>query len=351
MSSADASRVPPGRETRAAVVSILGGLGIAALGLGVSIAVHLLGTPDAPVVTPREPRPGPDVTRAEPLPPADQILAELASEPRPPLGPAPSAIELATLERFPAEPDEPHPVVIETRRGDYLRINKQRHIATDAHATEVRFTAREKASRSRTRIQIAGEGAILIEHERLAEEQRRKEEAERLAREAKEAEEQALAEELSTSGTLVDGLASSRLPVDGGSPPVSGPYTISAPWGQVGIWSRYHTGIDIAAPIGRPVLAAADGVARAPVAGSWAGVHVIVEHPNGDATLYAHLAHSTVQPGEPVRAGQVIGAIGMTGRTFGPHLHFEYYPSVRNAANPYTTSDPFTWMLTQGVRL
>lgn len=344
-----------GREARANAGCIMSGLGISALGLGVALAVNILGAPEAEIVAPRDSRPGIDVTRAEPLPSAPEILDEAGlTTPAPTqrLGSAASAVDLATLERFPSDSREPHPVSVEIRKGETTRQSKLRHREHTALATEVRTTARDKASRSRARAQLVSEGAVRLEHERLAEEQRQQEEAERLAREA--AEQERLAEEAGETvvvGTLVDGLAPSPAPRVGGSPPVSGRYTISARWGQVGMWSRYHTGIDLAAPIGRPVLAANDGVVRAPVAGGWAGIHVIVEHPDGGATLYAHLGQATVQPGDHVQAGEVIGVIGLTGRTFGPHLHFEYYPSVRSASNPYATSDPFVWMITQGVTL
>ena len=140
--------------------------------------------------------------------------------------------------------------------------------------------------------------------------------------------------------------------VSGGAaaPLPKGRYTVGARWGAVGAWSRYHTGQDLGAPIGTPIHAAANGVVVSPNAGGWAGVHVIIQPGNG-STLYAHMASSTVRPGQTVTAGQLIGYVGMTGRTFGPHLHFEYYPVGASTSDPYTTSDPYRWLLTQGVRL
>lgn len=140
--------------------------------------------------------------------------------------------------------------------------------------------------------------------------------------------------------------------VSGGAatPIAPGRYTVGASWGAVGAWSRYHTGQDIGAPIGTPIRAAANGVVVSPNGGGWAGTHVIIQHANG-STLYAHMSHATVRPGQAVTAGQVIGAVGMTGRTFGPHLHFEYYPPGAQTSNPYSTSDPFRWLLSMGVRM
>lgn len=124
--------------------------------------------------------------------------------------------------------------------------------------------------------------------------------------------------------------------------------TITARWGQVGAWSRYHTGVDFAAPIGTPVLAAAGGTIThtgfGGTASGWAGHWVSIRHDDGTHTLYAHLGGSTVPVGQRVTAGQPIGVIGMTGRTFGPHLHFELYPAGRTPGQVYTSVDPLPWL-------
>lgn len=145
-----------------------------------------------------------------------------------------------------------------------------------------------------------------------------------------------------TSAVGVSGNAATPLP--------PGRYRVGARWGAVGSWSRYHTGQDLGAAIGTPIRAAADGVVVSPNAGGWAGVHVIIRHANG-YTLYAHMSGATVRPGQTVTAGQSIGAVGMTGRTFGPHLHFEYYPVGASTSNPYSSSDPYRWLLSMGVRM
>ena len=84
----------------------------------------------------------------------------------------------------------------------------------------------------------------------------------------------------------------------------------------------FHQGIDIAAPIGTNVMAAADGVVSLVTSHKNLGRYVRVEHPDGSFSLYGHLSQQHVEEGQPVRAGQVIGAVGTTGRSTGPHLDF-----------------------------
>jgi murein DD-endopeptidase MepM/ murein hydrolase activator NlpD len=89
--------------------------------------------------------------------------------------------------------------------------------------------------------------------------------------------------------------------------------------------ARMHTGTDIGAPLGTPVLAALTGrVIMADFFGGY-GVSVALEHTNGtQQTLYAHLSEIFVKPGDVVKQGTVIGRVGSTGASTGPHLHFEF---------------------------
>ncbi len=89
-------------------------------------------------------------------------------------------------------------------------------------------------------------------------------------------------------------------------------------------WYRWHHGIDLGLSTGAPILAVFDGVVRVSKFNRRGyGNYVMVRHKNGLETLYAHLSASYVKPGDVVKAGDVIGAGGNTGRSTGPHLHFE----------------------------
>lgn len=127
-------------------------------------------------------------------------------------------------------------------------------------------------------------------------------------------------------------------------PPVPGAF-VGARWGAVGAWSRYHTGLDFPAPIGTPVLAVADGVVVTPDMGGWAGTHVVIDHGPLGRTVSTHLSAVLVKVGDKVTQGQVIGRIGMTGRTFGPHLCFHYFPAGVASNNPYLAKDPWPFLL------
>lgn len=100
---------------------------------------------------------------------------------------------------------------------------------------------------------------------------------------------------------------------------------------------RPHRGIDVGAPTGTPVLAAGPGrVLRSGVAGEY-GVLVAIDHGNNAETRYAHLSRTLVTAGETVTRGQVIGEVGSTGLSTGPHLHFE----LRIDGEPV---DPAPWL-------
>ncbi|AXK34649.1 hypothetical protein DVA86_20360 [Streptomyces armeniacus] len=114
--------------------------------------------------------------------------------------------------------------------------------------------------------------------------------------------------------------------------PVPAPATVTARFGQDGPnWSKRHTGTDFAPPAGTPVFAATDGVVLAVVpesAGHAFGRYVTVLHADNVVTVYAHLSKALPARGQHLNAGDRIGAVGATGNTTGPHLHFEVRPQI-----------------------
>lgn len=125
----------------------------------------------------------------------------------------------------------------------------------------------------------------------------------------------------------------------GGSAASDGPahfqlaYPLASPALQVDPWGwrysqsrqrwRMHTGIDLAANPGTPVLAALAGRVLMVESVAGYGLTVLLDHGDGVETLYSHLQRAAVRPGAWLEKGQVLGGVGMSGAATGPHLHFE----------------------------
>lgn len=95
-----------------------------------------------------------------------------------------------------------------------------------------------------------------------------------------------------------------------------------------------YNGVDLASSCGQPVLASADGQALVARSSGWNGGYgryLVIAHPNNTQTLYAHLKELAVAPGQSVRQGETVGAIGSSGNSSGCHVHFE----IRGARNPF----------------
>jgi len=113
--------------------------------------------------------------------------------------------------------------------------------------------------------------------------------------------------------------------------PAQGTFTSGYGWR----WGRMHRGIDIANNVGTPIVAAARG--RVSFAG-WHeggyGYFVEITHEDGSRTRYGHNSNLLVREGQQVDQGQVISQMGSSGRSTGPHLHFEVLPPGEGAMNP-----------------
>lgn len=114
--------------------------------------------------------------------------------------------------------------------------------------------------------------------------------------------------------------------------PVSGP--ITSGFGDTRSYGR-HEGIDFGAPVGSPVRAARQGrVNRVGNDPDGYGLFVEIIHPGGLRTLYGHMSKINVQPGQTIRTGQPVGAVGSTGNSTGPHLHFSVISPSGQFINP-----------------
>lgn len=88
---------------------------------------------------------------------------------------------------------------------------------------------------------------------------------------------------------------------------------------------EFHNGVDFAAPEGTPVYATATGTVRELGWNPIFGLMILIDHSNGLHTLYGHLSSAHVEKGQQVEQGRLIGAVGSTGRSTGPHLHYTVY--------------------------
>jgi murein DD-endopeptidase MepM/ murein hydrolase activator NlpD len=125
-------------------------------------------------------------------------------------------------------------------------------------------------------------------------------------------------------------------------------------------WGRLHAGVDFAAPSGTPIHAAADGVVldagctspRCDIPGSTqmpgCGWRVNINHGGGILTRYCHALALNVTAGQQVTAGQIIGWVGSTGHSTGPHLHFELHRDAPPATNE-TATDPIPYLQSAGL--
>ena len=121
-------------------------------------------------------------------------------------------------------------------------------------------------------------------------------------------------------------------------------FRLTAGFGDYGLWAHAHTGQDFAAPEGTPIHAVGDGkIIFAGWDGSY-GNKIAIEHPDGTVTWYAHMS-AFIRTSGTVKAGDIIGRIGSTGNTTGPHLHLEVRP---HNGDPIP---PLTWLRQHGIKV
>lgn len=129
-------------------------------------------------------------------------------------------------------------------------------------------------------------------------------------------------------------VSSRAVAVGAGGPTLDGYFLRPIVGGRRSQGVHGYNGVDLAASLGTNVLASAAGeviISRSYGFNGGYGQYIVIKHDNGTQTLYAHLSENYVFAGARVVQGQVIGAVGNTGRSTGPHLHFE----VRGARNPF----------------
>ena len=114
------------------------------------------------------------------------------------------------------------------------------------------------------------------------------------------------------------------------SKPLASPLDVSSEFGLRinpfrGRGYEMHDGIDFRGPIGEPIYATADGIVKKAQSGNGYGKHVIIDHGYDYETLYAHMSELVVEEDERIKRGDLIGYVGNTGRSSGPHLHYGIY--------------------------
>lgn len=120
-------------------------------------------------------------------------------------------------------------------------------------------------------------------------------------------------------------------------------YNFTSAFGQR--WGRLHAGIDLAAPIGTPIVSVSSGTVLKTSSAGGCGKQVWITHWEGTVTRYCHLDYFSVGQGERVGPGQKIGGTGNTGRSYGPHLHFEVHPNGVDGG----PTNPAGWLQAKGL--
>ena len=110
-------------------------------------------------------------------------------------------------------------------------------------------------------------------------------------------------------------------------------------------WGTMHWGIDLAAPLGTPIFAAADGVVLRAGPASGYGNAIYIQDADGNVEIYGHMKYYNVAAGDVVSAGEQIAKVGSQGQSTGPHLHFEIHVGGMNGK----PTDPQKWLADRGL--
>jgi murein DD-endopeptidase MepM/ murein hydrolase activator NlpD len=110
-------------------------------------------------------------------------------------------------------------------------------------------------------------------------------------------------------------------------------------------WNKMHWGIDLAAPLGTPIYAAADGVVLRAGAATGYGNAVYIQDADGNVQIYGHMRYYNVRAGDVVSAGEQIAKVGNEGESSGPHLHFEIHVGGMTGR----PTDPEEWLAERGL--
>jgi murein DD-endopeptidase MepM/ murein hydrolase activator NlpD len=114
-------------------------------------------------------------------------------------------------------------------------------------------------------------------------------------------------------------------------------YRLTAGFGQSSyLWSSVHTGLDFSAPIGSPIHAVANGVVTSTGYDGSYGNKTVITLDDGTELWFCHQTSYLVNVGDTVRGGEIIGTVGSTGNSTGPHLHLEVRPGAGDPVDPYT---------------
>ncbi|KAB2809710.1 peptidoglycan DD-metalloendopeptidase family protein [Pimelobacter simplex] len=111
-------------------------------------------------------------------------------------------------------------------------------------------------------------------------------------------------------------------------------YRLTARYGEYGLWSSYHTGLDFAAPTGTPIRAVTNGVVTSASFDGAYGNKTVITLDDGTELWFCHQSAFAVSTGDKVRAGELIGYVGGTGHVTGPHLHLEVRPGGGDPVDP-----------------